>query len=134
VDRRRDQWDAAIRNCGGSSSHNGNIIHETQELSPKIPRTKCGLQKEAELLWLVAVFYDGAVLDVSVAVALFDNDGVAVMVSTSIAISDHFAFPNYIAVSVTLTDGYTHRTDTYSDLFSNYWHGCPDKYGGRSCR
>ena len=72
-------------------------------------------------------------LDVSVAVALFDNDGVSVMVSTAIAISDHFTFPNDFAVSVTLTDGYTHRTDIYSDLLSNYWHGCPDKYGGRGC-
>jgi hypothetical protein len=70
------------------------------------------------------------VLDVSVAVALFDNDGVAVLVSTAIAISDHFTFPNDIAVSVTLTDGYTHRTDTYSNPFSKYWHRCPDKYGG----
>jgi hypothetical protein len=75
------------------------------------------------------------VLHVSVAVALFDNDGVAVMVmvSTAIAISDHFTFPNNLAVSVTLTDGYTHRTDTYSNLFSKYWHRCPDKYGGRGC-
>ncbi len=72
-------------------------------------------------------------LDVSVAIALFDNDGVAVMVSTAIAIPDHFTFPNDIAVSVTLTDGYTHRTDTYSNLFSQYWHRCPNKYGGRGC-
>ena len=55
------------------------------------------------------------------------------MVSTAVAISDHFTFPNNIAVSVTLTDGYTHRTDTYSNLFSKYWHRCPDKYGGRGC-
>jgi hypothetical protein len=56
------------------------------------------------------------VLHVSVAVALFDDDGVAVavMVSTTIAISNHFTFPNNLAVSVTLTNGYTHRTDTYS--------------------
>jgi hypothetical protein len=47
------------------------------------------------------------VLHVSVAVALFDNDGVAVavMVSTTIAISNHFTFPNDLAVSVTLTNG-----------------------------
>ena len=51
------------------------------------------------------------------------------MVSRAIAISDHFTFPNDIAVSVTLTDGYTHRTDTYSNLFSQYWHRCPNKYG-----
>jgi hypothetical protein len=70
------------------------------------------------------------VLDVSVAVALFDNDGVAVTVSTAIAISDHFTFPNDIAVSVTLTDGYTHRTDTYSNLFSKYRYRCSDKHGG----
>jgi len=72
-------------------------------------------------------------VSVAVAVALFDNDGVAVMVSTAVAISDHFTFPNNIAVSVTLTDGYTHRTDTYSNLFSKYWYRCPDKYGGRGC-
>jgi len=70
-------------------------------------------------------------LDVSVAVALFDDDGVAVMVPTAIAISDHFTFPNDIAVSVTVTNGYTHRSDTYANLFSKYWHRCPDKYGGR---
>jgi hypothetical protein len=73
------------------------------------------------------------VLHVSIAVALFDNDGVAVavMVSTTIAISNHFTFPNNLAVSVTLTNGYTHRTNTYSNLFSKYRHRCPDKYDGR---
>jgi hypothetical protein len=73
------------------------------------------------------------VLHVSVAVALFDNDGVAVMVSTAIAISDHFTFPNDFAVSVTLTDGYTYRTDTYFNPFSKCWRRCPDKYRGRGC-
>jgi hypothetical protein len=58
--------------------------------------------------------------------------GTAVIVSTAISISEHITFPNDIAVSVTLTDGYTHRTATYSNLFSKYWHLCPDKYGGRA--
>ena len=40
--------------------------------------------------------------------------GTAVIVSTAISISEHITFPNDIAVSVTLTDGYTHRTATYS--------------------
>jgi hypothetical protein len=66
-------------------------------------------------------------------VALFDNDGAAVMVSTAIAIPDHFTFPNDIAISVTLTDGYTHRTNTHSNLSSKHWHRCPDEYGGRGC-
>jgi hypothetical protein len=66
-------------------------------------------------------------------IATLNAPGTAVIVSTAIAISEHITFPNDIAVSVTLTDGYTHRTATYSNLFSKYWHLCPGKYGGRGC-
>jgi hypothetical protein len=64
-------------------------------------------------------------------IASLNAPGNAVIVSTAIAISEHIT--NDIAVSVTLTDGYTHRTATYSNLFSKYWHLCPGKYGGRGC-